>query len=197
MKIFFLFFLCIFLKNVICYIKELSFQEFQKMLTVEKNNQKKNYVLDSSLNYKNVKFFQDYLYIQTNNDFILYIYAKWDTDSNNLITVFREVARVLNENKIKLDFYIFNIDKVKDLCNFLNITTLPLILYVSSIHKKKYNSLLYKVFNSSKDVKISNAFKYNGDMYCYDHIAEWIEAHYYFTKMITRIKYLFYGKNKM
>ncbi|CRG99690.1 conserved Plasmodium protein, unknown function [Plasmodium relictum] len=194
MKIFYFFFLCTFLKNVICYTRELSFQEFQKMLTIEKNNQKKNYILDSSLNYRNVKSFQDYLYLKTNKDFILYIYAKWDTDSNNLITVFREVARIITENKIKLDFYILNIDKIKDLCNFLNITSLPLILYVSSIHKKKYNSLLYKIFNSSKDIKISNAFKYNGDMYCYDHIAEWVEAHYYFTKTVSLIKNLFNKK---
>ncbi|ETW18303.1 hypothetical protein PFAG_02806 [Plasmodium falciparum Santa Lucia] len=109
----------------------------------------------------------------------------------NLISIFREVDRILTEHQIKLNFYIFNIDQAKDLCNFLNITSLPLILYVSSVHKKKYNTLLYKFLNSNKDIKISNAFRYNGDMYCYDYIVEWVEAHYYFTKFmcITNIIY--------
>ncbi|SCN12172.1 conserved Plasmodium protein, unknown function [Plasmodium malariae] len=197
MKVFFfLLFLCIFCKNIISEIKELSYHEFQKMLTSGKNNQKKKYTLDSTLNIKNLKYHKDYLYVNTKNDFVLYVYAKWDADSNNLITVFREVARILTENEIKLDFYIFNIDNSKDLCNFLNICSLPVMLYVSSVHKKKYNSLLFKVLNSNKDVKISNAFRYNGDMYCYDYIVEWVEAHYYFTKAVLLIKKMFYWKNK-
>ncbi|SOV14755.1 conserved Plasmodium protein, unknown function [Plasmodium sp. DRC-Itaito] len=195
LSFFFLFLLCSFFwRNIICDIKELNYEQFYKMLTTEKNNQKKNYILDKSINYKNFKSFQDFLYIKTNEDFVLYVYAKWDTDSNNLISIFREVDRILTEHQIKLNFYIFNIDQAKDLCNFLNITSLPLILYVSSVHKKKYNTLLYKFLNSNKDIKISNAFRYNGDMYCYDYIVEWVEAHYYFTKFILLVKKLFSWK---
>ncbi|SCP04127.1 conserved Plasmodium protein, unknown function [Plasmodium ovale] len=196
MRIYLIFFFCIFLKNIICDIKELNVHEFYKMLTMEKNNKKKKYSLDSKTHVKNINSFQDYLYLKTDNDFVLYVYAKWDTDSNNLITVFREVARIIAENEIKLDFYIFNIDNAKDLCSSLNITTLPLILYVSSVHKKKYNSLFHKIVYSGKDVKISNAFRYNGDMYCYDYIVEWVEAHHYFTKAVLLLKKIFNWRKK-
>ncbi|GAW80560.1 hypothetical protein, conserved [Plasmodium gonderi] len=197
MKTFFFFFLIVLLKNVICEVKELSYHEFYRMLMIEKNDKKKKiYSLENRTNFKNTYYFQDFLYLKTNNDFVLYVYAKWDTDSNNLITVFREVERIITENKIKIDFYIFNIDNAKGLCNSLNITTLPVMLYVSSVHRKKYNSLLYKVLSSSKDVKISNAFRYNGDMYCYDYIVEWIEAHHYFTKTVLLIKKIFQWKKK-
>ncbi|KMZ80867.1 hypothetical protein PVIIG_02085 [Plasmodium vivax India VII] len=147
------------LKSAFCEIKELSHHEFHRMLTTEKKDQKKIYALDSEPNFKNAHYFQDFLHLKTDVDFVLYVYAKWDADSNNLITVFREVARIIGENKIKIDFYTFNIDNAKELCNFMNIKTLPVILYVSSVHKKKYNSLLYKALSSSKDVKISNAFR--------------------------------------
>ncbi|GAB66074.1 hypothetical protein PCYB_082350 [Plasmodium cynomolgi strain B] len=210
MKFVFLLLLYTLLKSAICEIKELSYHEFHRMLTTEKKDPKKIYAFDSKPNFKNVNYFQDFLHLKTDVDFVLYVYAKWDTDSkyclrcgswgkhtrDNLITVFREVARIIAENKIKIDFYTFNIDNAKELCNFMNIKTLPVILYVSSVHKKKYNSLLYKALSSSKDVKISNAFRYNGDMYCYDYIVEWIEAHHYFTRGVLLVKKLFQWKKK-
>ncbi|CAA9987778.1 conserved Plasmodium protein, unknown function [Plasmodium knowlesi strain H] len=196
MKLFFLLLFCALLKSAICEIKELSYHEFHRMLTTEKKDPKKTYAFDSKPKFKNVNYFQDFLYLKTDVDFVLYVYAKWDTDSNNLITVFREVERIIAENKIKIDFYTFNIDNAKELCNFMNIKTLPVILYVSSVHKKKYNSLLYKALSSSKDVRISNAFRYNGDMYCYEYIVEWIEAHHYFTRGVMLVKKLFQWKKK-
>ncbi|ANQ07672.1 Uncharacterized protein PCOAH_00022120 [Plasmodium coatneyi] len=196
MKFVFLLLLYALLKSALCEIKELSYHEFHRMLTTEKKDPKKIYALDSKPNFKSVNSFQDFLHLKTDVDFVLYVYAKWDTDSNNLITVFREVARIIAENKIKIDFYTFNIDNAKELCNFMNIKTLPVILYVSSVHKKKYNSLLYKVLSSSKDVRISNAFRYNGDMYCYEYIVEWIEAHHYFTRAVTLAKKLFQWRKK-
>lgn len=188
--------LFLFCNNVSCEVKKLSVEAFQKMLMTEKNDQKKNYVYDKSLYYQHKKTFQPFLHLETKKDFVLYMFAKWDADSNNLVTMFREVARTIHEKNIYLDFYILNIDKIKELCSCLNVTVLPVVLYVSSIHKKSYNSLIYKLLSSSKDVRINNAFRYNGDIFGYDHMIDWIELHYYFTKAVIHVKSFFLGKKQ-
>lgn len=188
--------LFLFGNNVSCDVNKLSVEAFQKMLTTEKNDEKKNYVYDKSLYYQHKNKFQHFLHLETKKDFVLYMFAKWDADSNNLITMFREVARTIHEKNIDLDFYILNIDKIKELCSCLNITVLPVVLYVSSIHKKACDSLVYKMLSSSKDVRINNAFRYNGDIFGYDHMIDWIELHYYFTKTVIYVKSFFLGKTK-
>ncbi|VWU48341.1 conserved protein, unknown function [Hepatocystis sp. ex Piliocolobus tephrosceles] len=196
MKLFLMLLFIIFLKNIQCDIKELSSHEFFNMLTTGKNYKKKNQNLNNILDFKSINDLQENAHIKTTKDFVLYVYAKWDNDSNNLIAVFREVERIIKEKNLKLDFYIFNIENAKDLCNALNITSLPLILYISSGHKKKKNSLFQRIFSSSKDVKINNAFRYNGDLYCYDYIVEWIEIHYHFAKTVLLMKNIFKKKKK-
>ncbi|CAD2109460.1 conserved Plasmodium protein, unknown function [Plasmodium vinckei] len=191
MKILIFVLFLIFIKNIVCEIRELSFHEFERMLTTKNYHQNKNYILENKINYKKSHAINDYLYLNTDNDFVLYLYAKWDADSNNLITVFREVARIIEEKNLKIPFYTFNVDNAKEFCNSINVTSLPLILYVSSVHKRKYDSLLQKTLNSSKDIKIGNAFRYGGDMYCYDYIVEWVEVHHYFSKALLFMKRIF------
>lgn len=80
MKISILVLFLIFIKNIICEIRELSFHEFERMLT-KNYHQNKNYILENKINYKKSHTIKDYLYLNTDNDFVLYLYAKWNADS--------------------------------------------------------------------------------------------------------------------